>query len=176
MKVSLISAIGLQNQIGLNGKLPWAIYQDLMRFRATTMGHHMIMGRKTFESLKGPFAGRTNIILSQSQNTCDTIELKGIPSLFATTDIYKAIDIAKNARDSEVFIIGGSEIYKKSLELQLIDKIYLTKVQYSGQADTFFPDFSVFEHDFEEIHRESWLASDINEYAADFIIYQRKTP
>lgn len=132
LKISMIVAVGKKREIGLDNKLLWHISGDLKIFKKVTMGHHLIMGRKTFESIGRPLPGRETIILSRdnnySQAGCTTI-----------CNLEEAIELAKNKGDDEVMIVGGASIYEQSIDL--IDKLYITEVDYDGEADAFFPEF-----------------------------------
>ncbi|MFZ2199518.1 MAG: dihydrofolate reductase [Microgenomates group bacterium] len=127
--ISGIAVIGQKNELGNKNGLLWQVPGDLPRFKKLTMGHPIIMGRKTYESIGRELAGRTNIVVSR-KGEIDSIE--------------KAIELAKKSPGSEeIFVIGGGEIYK--LAMPYIDKLYLTVVENSAEADTFFPDYSEFE-------------------------------
>jgi dihydrofolate reductase len=133
MMVSIIVAKGKNNEIGHEGKLLWKLPEDLKNFKAITMGHHVIMGRKTFESIGKPLPGRTMIIISRQEN----LKIEGC---LVTSSVGKAIEMAHNNGDDEAMVIGGGEIYKDALNLT--DKIYLSQVDFEGEADTFFPQIS----------------------------------
>ncbi len=133
MIISLIAAMGRNRQIGKNNKLLWRISEDLKNFKKLTLGHHMVMGRKTFESIGKPLPGRTTIILTR--NPGFTVEGCRIVSSF-----NEAKSIARKAGETELFICGGGEIYKDLLGEA--DKFYLSFVDYDGDADIYFPDFS----------------------------------
>ena len=125
-----IVAASANNVIGVQNKLPWNIPEDLKFFRDKTRGHTVIMGRKTFESLGSPLPKRLNIVISRSQN------FKGV--LMAST-IDEAIKKAqKEESANEIFIIGGGEIYKQSLNK--VQKIYLTRIHKNYEGDTFYPE------------------------------------
>lgn len=126
--ISAIAVIGQKNELGNKNNLLWLVPGDLPRFKKLTMGHPIIMGRKTFESIGRELPGRTNIVISRS-GEIDSIE--------------KAIELAKNsAGGEEIFVIGGGEIYK--LAMPYIEKLYLTVVENTAEADTYFPDYSEF--------------------------------
>ncbi len=140
IKVSLIVAMAENRCIGKDNKMPWHISDDLKRFKSLTMGHPVIMGRKTFESilgyLKKPLPGRDNIIISRSGYTNDF-------SCPVYSDISSSItsakDIANKDNLKEVFIIGGAQIYSQSIDHA--DCLHLTKVHKSVEGDAFFPEF-----------------------------------
>ena len=134
MKVSLIVAVSENGIIGKNNDLIWHLPKDMKFFKDTTLGHHVIMGRRNFESIPHkfrPLPNRTNIIITRqadySAKDCITVN-----------SIKDALEVARQNGDKEPFIIGGGQIYKIALEENLVDKIYLTKVHNSFDGDTFF--------------------------------------
>lgn len=131
MIVSLIAAMGSNRELGLNGKLLWHIPEDFKHFKKTTLGHHMVMGRKTYESIGRLLPGRTTIILTSQK---DFEGPEGAVVCHSKDDVYKYMALQN---DNELFIAGGGEIYQ--LFLNDADKIYLSKVDFSGDADTYFP-------------------------------------
>ncbi|MFP4098620.1 MAG: dihydrofolate reductase [Alphaproteobacteria bacterium] len=140
IKNSLLVAMAQNRCIGRNNKLPWHISEDLKRFKALTIGHPVIMGRKTFESilgyLKKPLPERDNIIVTRNKNT-----LYPNSPIHQTSTIEQAIelgqDIAKKDGKKEIFIIGGGEIFTQSLALA--HRIHLTKIHRDVAGDAFFP-------------------------------------
>lgn len=134
MKISLIAAIASGNRaLGKDNKLIYRIPEDLKRFKEITSGHTIIMGRKTFESIGKPLPNRTNIIITHD------------PKYFAeggvvVNSLEEAIQQVPG--NDEVFVIGGGQIYKEAINFA--DKLYLTVVEGSPDADTFFPDYSEF--------------------------------
>lgn len=144
--LSIIAAISDNNALGKENKLLWHLPADLKRLKALTMGHHLIMGRKTFESLGKPLPGRPHIIISKQKNY--------FPEGVTVVDsIEKAIELAKE--DNQPFIFGGGEIYK--LALHLVQKIYITKVHANFDGDTFFP----------ELKSGEWKLIDIQKFEPD---------
>lgn len=131
-KISIIAAVGKNRELGKTGKIPWYIPGELQRFKQITMGSPIIMGRKTFESIGRVLPGRMNIIITR--NTKYHIENAHIEN-----SLKKAITIAKEEKHREIFIIGGGEIYKQALPLA--DKLYLTIIDKSFEADTYFPKY-----------------------------------
>ncbi|MBN2668003.1 MAG: dihydrofolate reductase [Bacteroidales bacterium] len=124
----MIVAIGQNNEIGKNNNLLWRLSDDLKRFKSITTGHTIVMGRKTFESLpKGALPNRRNIVLSNNK-----IDAPNIESVKSINELYSIIE-----PNEQVFIIGGASLYK--LFLNTVNHLYLTEVEYSGDADTFFP-------------------------------------
>ncbi len=136
MLISLIVAKGNQNQIGKNNKLLWKVKDDLQNFKQLTTGHHILMGRKTFESIGKPLPNRTTLIITANKNfkkqeNCEIFDCS-----------YKAIEYAKSKGETELFVCGGSLIYNFFIENNLIDKLYLTNIDYNGEADKFFPEIN----------------------------------
>jgi dihydrofolate reductase len=133
MKIALIVAISEDGTIGDKGKIPWHIREDLQRFKRLTMGHPIIMGRKTYESIGKPLPGRTNIVLTQNPNFTAPPEVLRFASLDAALGHCRA----QNAES--VFIIGGSKIYQRALPLA--DRLFVTEVHQRVNGDTKFPDY-----------------------------------
>jgi len=131
--ISLVVAMGQNREIGINNQIPWKLSEDLKNFKKTTMGHHILMGRKTFESIGRPLPGRTNIILSRNKDF-------KVKDCITVTNLAEAITFAKSKGETELMVIGGGEIYKEALGKA--NKIYLTKVEYSGPADAYFPELN----------------------------------
>lgn len=127
--------IGNSRQIGYQNKLLWHSSEDLKNFKKTTMNHCIVMGRKTFESIGRALPGRPNIVLSRSKD----FSPEGVT---VVGDLDAAFQVAKNKNETEVMIIGGGAIYEQALPL--CDRLYLSKIDYDGQADTFFPDYNQF--------------------------------
>ena len=159
--VSIIVAVGANGVIGTDGQLPWRLPEDLKRFRALTMGHAMVMGRKTFDSIGRPLPGRRSIVVSRQS----ALHIEGAtvtPSLDAA--------IAAAGDDPEIFVIGGSEIYAASLPLA--DRLLVTEVDASPAGDTHFPTIDATA--WREISRERHTTDDGLAYA--FVDYERATP
>ena len=140
MKVSLIAAVSRNRVIGRDGRLPWHLPEDLKRFKATTLGHPIVMGRKTYESFKPPagrpLPGRTNIVMSRSPRPAGLApEVEWVPSLDEA--IARARSAAHLQGELEVFIIGGAEIYR--LALPRADRLYLTEIDKDVEGDAWFP-------------------------------------
>jgi dihydrofolate reductase len=126
--LSLIVAIAKNNVIGINNTLPWHLPEDLKRFRALTTGHHIIMGRKTYESLGRLLPGRTTVIVTRNKH----YKLEGALIAHSLED---ALVLCQN--DDEAFVIGGAELYQAGLKLA--DKLYVTEVDLTVDGDAFFP-------------------------------------
>ena len=150
MKISIIVAIGNQNQMGLNNKLPWSLKDDLKHFTATTSGHCVLMGKNTHFSIGRALPNRTNIVVSHGD-----IENNG--EIIVKHSIEDAVEYAKSQNETELFIIGGMAVYDYFLKNDLTDCIYLTKVNYDGEADVFFS----------EIDMSKWSIVDSRQYQKD---------
>lgn len=135
--ISLIAAFDEKRGLGRNNKMAWNIPGELKRFKEITMPHPIIMGRKTFESIGRVLPGRANVIVSRNKD----FKVEGA---IVVDSIEKAIEKAKEIDSEELFIIGGGEIFRESLEKGLVDKLYLTLVEGDYNADTFFTDYSDF--------------------------------
>ena len=173
MIVTLIAAVSENNVIGRDNTLIWRIPQDMKRFKKITWGHHVIMGRKSFESLQKPLSGRTNIILTRQRSYhpegCAESKNAEAPDCFVVHSPEEALALSRVRRETEVFIAGGEQVYRRFLELG--DRIYLTRVHHTFEGDTFFPDL---EGDWVETYREE--SPDGKPYAFSFITYSRKHP
>ncbi len=129
--LSMVVAIGDNGAIGKDGKVPWRIPEDLKHFKSVTMGHAIIMGRKTWDEVGKPLPGRRNLVVTRNAG----LVLEGA-EVFTTLEAAIA---ASRTTDSEPFVIGGSVLY--ALALPLATRIHLTEVHRSVEADTFFPPF-----------------------------------
>jgi dihydrofolate reductase len=127
-RISIIVAMAKNRVIGANNALPWHLSSDLKRFKALTMGHHIIMGRKTFESIGRILPGRTSVVVSRNPG------YRPAGALVAA-DLDSALATAE--RDSEAFVIGGAEIYRAALPVA--DRILLTEIDRDFDGDAFFP-------------------------------------
>ncbi len=135
--ISIIAALGKDTRvIGSNGKIPWHIPEDFKRFKALTMGHVIIMGRKTYESIGKPLPGRINIIISRNP------DFKAPTECIIAHSLTEALEVARKIEKDEIFIIGGQSVYEEALPLA--DKLYLTLVETKVGGDTFFPDYTSF--------------------------------
>jgi dihydrofolate reductase len=141
VKLAIIAAVARNRAIGKGGGLPWHISEDLKRFKRLTMGHTILMGRKTFTSIGRPLPGRRNVVLS----SCPVTGVETYPTLDAA---FRAL-----ADQERVFVIGGGQLYAQLLERA--DEIYLTLVQTEAEADTYFPPYeNVLHNHFALVNRE----------------------
>jgi dihydrofolate reductase len=123
-----IVAIADNNVIGYQGMIPWRIPEDLKRFKRVTMGHPIIMGRKTYESIGKPLPGRRNLVLSTQKNF-----------LSSGVEVYKSLDeCLRTVGDEKTFIIGGGSLFEETMDI--IDKLDITRVHLNPPGDTYFPE------------------------------------
>ena len=148
MILSIIAALDEGGGIGFENQIPWHLPGDLGRFKKLTMGHHLILGRKTYQSIGKPLPGRMMIVLSRNPET----KLTG--SLVAGS-LQDALQIARDAGESEAFVIGGADIYQ--LALPIADRMYLSHVHTTSKADVYFPAYEA----------ENWLKICEQEFPAD---------
>jgi len=159
MIVSIIVAISENRVIGKDNKLLWHLPADLKHFKDTTIGHTVIMGRKTYDSVGKPLPKRRNIIITRQPITIEGCEV--------VNSIEAALDLCKS--EDEVFIVGGAEIYKQSVKLT--DRIYLTIVHKNFDGDSFFPEIDKTE--WKEISREDFEPDEKNNLPYSFIKLER---
>lgn len=164
MKISLIVAAAANGVIGRDGDLPWRLPADLRRFRALTTGHHILMGRKTWDSLPGLLPERQHVVLSRQPN----LEIAGAT---VCAELPAALAHAEAAGEKEAFIIGGEAIYAAALPRA--DRIYLTHVRAEVAGDAHFPPIPAGE--FEETSREEHPADERHALAFDFLTLERRT-
>ena len=158
MTVSIVVAISENHVIGKDNKLLWYLPNDLKHFKDITTGHTVIMGRKTFESVGKPLPKRRNIIITRQPITIEGCEV--------VNSIEAALQLCKS--EAEVFIVGGAEIYKQSLNLT--DRIYLTIVHKDFDGDSFFPEINKTE--WKEVSREDFESDEKNNLPYSFITLQ----
>lgn len=160
--ISIIAAIAENNAIGKNQKLLCPMPEDMKRFKKLTMGHAVLMGRKTFESLPQALPGRKNVVLT-------TLPEAVFMDSFACESMGTALDLCE--KEDEIFVIGGALVYRQAL--RIADKMYITRIHHEFKdADSFFP---VVNWDlWEEVEREEFPADDKNPYPYTFLTYRRK--
>jgi len=158
--ITIIAAIAKNNALGKDNKLIWHIPADLKRFKKVTVNHHVIMGRKTYESLGKPLPNRTNIIITRNAN----FKAEGC---VVVNSLQDAIEAAKE--DKSPYILGGAEIYKQAI--LIADKLDLTFVHHNFEADAFFPEID--KTIWKETLREDFKANDKNKYDYSFVTFER---
>lgn len=161
MQISLVVAMSENRVIGQAGQLPWRLSKDLQHFKALTMGKPIVMGRITFESIKKPLPGRTNIILTSDES----FHAPGCIVLHSKEAVLKYCQ-----NEPEIMIVGGARVY--DLFLPQVQSIYLTIVHTEIKGDAFFPQLDM--QAWEEINREAHYQDDKNEYDMSFITLERK--
>ena len=163
MIVSLVVAVDEQGGIGKDNRLPWHLRSDLIRFKNLTMHHHVVMGRKTYETIGKSLPGRRMVIVTRqkgySQQGCTVVH-----------SLQQAIDYARQTRETELFIIGGGEIFRQAIDLA--DKIYLTTVHVDVRADVSFP--TIDSHHWQVSEKHTPFQGESDEYPSDFKILIRK--
>ena len=163
MIISLIAAIDERRGIGYKGKLPWRLSADLKRFRSLTMGHHIVVGRKTFESIGKPLPGRETVIVTRNP------EFEAEDCLI-THSLTDALELARQRGETEAFICGGAELFNEAL--RFADRLYLTLIHATVEADRFFPEWE--EDQWSEEQAEYVAADEKNQYASTFKVLTRK--
>lgn len=158
--ITIIAAIANNNALGMDNKLIWHLPEDLKRFKRVTNGHHVIMGRKTFESLGKPLPNRTSIIITRNKNY-------KAENCLVVNSLNEALKNAKS--DLNPYILGGAEIY--NLAMPIADKLDLTIIHHEFKADAFFPEIDP--SIWEEKSRENFKADDINKYDYSFVTYEK---
>jgi len=166
MHISIIAAVSKNGVIGKANDLPWRLPDDMKYFMQTTQGHHVIMGRKNYESLPEkfrPLPNRTNIVITRQANFHAT----GCSVLHNLDD---GIQMAKANLEEELFIIGGAEIYKAALAKT--DTLYLTEIDAEVDGDVLFPSWN--KDEWKEISRQHHEADSKHKFAFDFVVYKRR--
>lgn len=163
MIISAIVAMSRNRVIGKDNKIPWHLPADLKYFKKTTLNHHIILGRKCYESIGRPLPKRTNIIVTRNKK----YEAEGC---IIVGSIEEALEFSRNQAQAEVFIVGGGQIYKQSMELW--DKLYLTEVAIEAEGDIYFPE--VIDEQWFVVSEELYVSDKKNPYDYIFKVYKRK--
>ena len=159
--ITIIAAIAKENALGKDNQLIWHLPADLKRFKKVTLNHHIIMGRKTYESLGKPLPNRTTIIITRNPN----FKAEGC---IVVNSLKAAIEASK--LDENPYILGGAEIYKQAIEVA--DILDLTFVHHKFDADAFFPEINF--NNWEEIERQDCKSDKKNKYDFSFVKYSKK--
>ena len=163
MIVSAIAAMSQNRVIGIDNDLPWHLPADMKYFMRTTRGHHVAMGRKTFESMGVPLKDRINIVITRDPFYAAT-------GILVAHSLHEALEIAAMHQETEVFVIGGAEIYR--LALPVLDRIYLTEIDlFVEKGDAFFPDLKIDEWNL--VSQENHKPDVRNKYNYTFKIFER---
>jgi len=167
MIISLIAAVSKNHVIGKNNDLPWHLPDDMKFFMQTTKGHHIIMGRKNYDSIPEkfrPLPNRTNIVVTHQASF-------KAPGCLVVNSLEKGLEIALRNGEQETFIIGGSEIYNAGMPHA--NRLYLTEIHAVVEGDTFFPEVNRLE--WKEISRKTHPADERHLHNFDFVVYDRVT-
>lgn len=165
MTISLIVAVSQNQVIGKNNTLPWHLPADMKYFKDTTMEHCIITGRKNYESIPSrfrPLSGRTNIVVTRQKGFMES-------GCIVVHSIEEALLEAMKKNESEVFIIGGSEIFNQTLNIT--DRIYYTKVHHSFDGDVFFPKLD--EKAWSVMSQKDFPADEKNKYPYSFCVFEK---
>jgi dihydrofolate reductase len=160
-RLSLIVAMAQNRTIGINNTLPWRCPEDLKHFKALTMGHHMIMGRKTFDSIGKPLPGRTTVIVTRNKDL-------SIAGCLIAHSLEQAI--AACAGDEEIFIVGGAQLYAQAMAR--VDTLYITEIRQDVEGDAHFPEFD--KSEWLELAREQRSQETPQPLEYHFVTYRRK--
>lgn len=161
MRLSIITAMAANRVIGIENRLPWHLPEDLQHFKTLTMGHHIVMGRKTYDSIGKPLPGRTTVIITRNMDYA-------VPGCIAVNSIDAALTVCHG--DSEVFFVGGAELYAQALHIA--HRIYLTEIKRDFPGDAYFPPFDPSQWD--EVSREKHTTTNSEPYDYHFVVYDRK--
>jgi dihydrofolate reductase len=157
-RVYLVAAVASNRIIGSNGRLPWSLPEDLKHFKRLTLGHPVIMGRRTWESLKGPLPGRDNIVVSATPGY-------EAPGAAVANSLEGALALCLG--EPVAFVIGGSRLFAESLPIA--DGLVMTEIDRPYEGDTWFPDYD--RSRWRETQRERHVAADGTKF--DFVLYEK---
>lgn len=166
MKISMIAAVAENNVIGKDNDLVWHLPDDMKFFMQKTTGHHVIMGRKNFESIPDkfrPLPNRPNIVMTRQKDL-------RIDGAYVVNSLEDALEIARKNNETEVFVIGGGDIY--NLAMDTADTMYITEVKGTFEGDAFFPEFD--KSEWKETERIHHGTDERHAYTFDFVTYQKK--
>jgi dihydrofolate reductase len=159
--LTIIAAAAENNALGKDNQLVWHLPDDFKRFKKLTSGHHIIMGRKTFDSFPKLLPNRTHVVITRQDNFMKE-------GIFVVNSLERAIELS--ADDPQPFVIGGGEIYK--MAMKLADRIELTRVHGTFEADTFFPEID--ENQWKLVSEEFHDKDEKHNYAFTYLTYERK--
>jgi dihydrofolate reductase len=160
MSISFIFAMDRKRAIGKDNQLPWHLPADLKFFKKMTTGHPILMGRKTYQSIGKPLPGRRNVIITQDPNfTAEGCEI-----------VHSAREAAAQFQQEELFVIGGSEIFR--LFLPQADRMYVTRIEHEFAANTYFPEINM--QEWLLVSNEQGIQDEKNPYEYYFQLYERK--
>lgn len=159
-EIAIIVAMAKNRTIGIDNTLPWRIPEDLKHFKALTMGHHLIMGRKTYDSIGRPLPGRTTVVVSRDRD----LKIEGCIVAHSLAEAIAA------CTDDEIFVVGGAEIYAQALPLA--GTLYVTEIQQEISGDAHFPEFD--KKAWREVAREKRSQTEPQPLEYHFVTYRRK--
>lgn len=162
MTISMIFAMDRNRVIGIDNKLPWRLPADMAYFRKATMGHTVLMGRKTYESIGKPLDGRRNVIVTTNRD----FQAEGC---LVVHSVEEAMSLA-DGDENEVFVIGGAEIYR--LVLPFADRLHVTEIDHEFAGDAFFPEID--DRIWEPVSVEQGVTDEKNPYSYRFVVYERR--
>jgi len=147
MTVTIVVAMGSDGVIGVGGDMPWHLPADLAHFKRVTLGHPMIMGRKTYESIGRPLPGRTTIVVTRQPQW-------SAEGVLVAADFGAALSLAQGL-DPEVFVVGGAQVYSEALSRGVVDRLVVTHIDAAPPGDTYFPpiDWSEWSETARETHK-----------------------
>lgn len=160
--ISLLVALDKNRLIGRNNDLPWRLPADLAYFKRVTMGHTIIMGRKTYDSIGKPLPGRHNVIMTRNKD----FHVEGCTVIHTVDDILAM----KESSNEELFVIGGAEIFE--MVLPFTDRLYLTEIDEEFEGDTYFP--TINEEEWQIVSKEKGIKDEKNPYDYFFVVYEKK--
>lgn len=166
MIISAIAAVAENGVIGKDGKLPWNLPSDMKFFQRTTLNHHVISGRKSYESIAPkfrPLRNRVNIVVTHDKKY-------EAPGAIVCHSLDEALRIAEESDDKEVFLIGGGQLYAEAFNKGIVDRVYLTTVHATIEGDTFFPDMG---KGWKKVWSEKHKADEQHKYAFTLEVYQK---
>ncbi|MBD1381602.1 dihydrofolate reductase [Metabacillus arenae] len=161
--ISFMLAMDENRVIGKDNDLPWHLPADLAYFKKTTMGHPIVMGRKTFESIGKPLPGRENIIVTTNQSYNQ-------PGCKVVHSIQELMDYISRLKQEETFIIGGAKLFEGTLPYA--DRLYITLIHETFDGDTYFPEIN---QDWRIVSQHAGKKDENNPYEHEFVVYERHT-
>ncbi|MEM7343131.1 MAG: dihydrofolate reductase [Chloroflexota bacterium] len=160
MTISLICATSKNGIIGIDNKMPWHLTADMRYFKQLTSGHHLVMGRKTYESIGRPLPGRITVIITRQTDY-------NVEGCLIAHSLSQAIELCQD--DDHIFIAGGGTIYQQSLSIA--DRIYLTRIHHAFEGDTFM--FDIDPTIWQETSRQDFEPDEKNKYPYSFTILEK---
>ena len=160
--ITIIAAIAKNNALGKNNDLIWHLPADLKRFKKVTTGHHILMGRNTFESIGRPLPNRTTIIITKNEEYVQE-------GCLIANSVEQALEMAHD--DDQIFIIGGAQVYEYAMKQDFADALDITLVHHEFEADVYFPEIDP--KVWRRVEREDFIADEKNKFDYSFIRYKK---